>query len=483
MDLKSNFYFELFSILKNQSEVNKYLNIKGNAVASINAENLQIIFKEMNVDSCGSFIDRINLMFFWGLCDSDDHRKMLSKAIINNIPIIIAEDGFIRSADTYANRNVPDKYRYGVSYTFDSKTAYFDGCRESCLERLLNSDEINLSEAQILRARKLIGSIIKNHLTKYNHQPIFTPTIGREGRKKILVVDQRASDLSITFGNMGKFSFKKMLFDAIHENPNADIIIKTHPDVLTGNFNGFYDDIKTTENIYLYSEEINPISLLNYVDKVYVGSSQMGFEALMCGKEVHVYGTPFYSNWGITHDVSACERRTRKRSLEEIFYIAYVMYTHYINPYTKENIEIEDAIDFLIAQREEYSNYKKLLKENPSKINESIICYENVLKMLLLKHKNENIILWGASEFLGNFIENNRDCVHNIKAIVDRDENKVHKLFHGISVMPLDYIENAGNCILVSTLKNNHFSHYKFIKQYISHSINDSIFLEKDIFN
>ena len=102
------------------------------------------------------------------------------------------------------------------------------------------------------------------------------------------------------------------------------------------------------------SEEINPISLPEIVDKVYVCTSQLGFEALMMGKEVHVFGMPFYAGYGLTIDYQKCERRKNNRTLEEIFYITYINYSYYVNPEKEERCEIEEAIDYLIKLRREY---------------------------------------------------------------------------------------------------------------------------------
>ena len=66
-----------------------------------------------------------------------------------------------------------------------------------------------------------------------------------------------------------------MLDDAIRENPNSFILIKTHPDAITGG----------EDRVCLLRENLNQISLLQAVDKVYVVSSQMGMEGLICGKQ------------------------------------------------------------------------------------------------------------------------------------------------------------------------------------------------------
>ena len=336
---------------------------------------------------------------------------------------------------------------------------------------MLNDDNINLSANELSRARTLIRKIVDNKLSKYNHQPIYTPEIGVKGRKKVLVIDQNATDMSVTMGGLDKNSFRSMLSDAVNENPNCDIIVKTHPDVLTGNVNGFFDHLHDRDNFYIFRAPINPICLLQYVDKVYVGTSQLGFEALMCGKETHVYGTPFYSNWGVTVDNVACARRTRKRSIEEIFYITYIIYSYYINPETEKHIEIEEAIDYLIKLRVEYSDYLQNGKKVCENIKSKQSAKDKIYKYIS-EHSDERIVFWGASTFLQDFFNDNKNIIPNVEAIVDADESKRSTRIHGIEIKPPEFIDNAGKITLISSLNNDHDIRFEAIKRYVFSSIN-----------
>lgn len=112
------------------------------------------------------------------------------------------------------------------------------------------------------------------------------------------------------------------------------------------------------DNVFRVTMPINPYSLMEVVDKVYVCSTQMGFEALMAGKEVHVYGMPFCAGWGLTHDAQKKVTRTRMRALEEVFYIFYVLYTHWIDVDSGRPCSIDRAIDNLVRIREEYSRLR-----------------------------------------------------------------------------------------------------------------------------
>lgn len=282
-----------------------------------------------------------------------DNHEVLQYAVQNDKPIVVAESGFI---DRIVWPSHDNKYSQSLSFTFDDYAPYYDARYSSRLELMLNDKNLTLEDEQKERARKLIKKIVDNHLTKYNHQPIFKPQIGKNNKKKILVVDQVREDMSILKGMANAESFNIMLRDAITNNPGADIIIKAHPDnIQAGKLTG-YSNMDNYENIYVMDENINPISLIEYCDEVYVCTSQMGMEALMCGKSVHTYGMPFYAGWGLTDDHIICNRRIHKRSLEELFYIVYIMYSHYIHPENGNIIDIEEAIECLLKLRNEYYN-------------------------------------------------------------------------------------------------------------------------------
>ncbi len=281
-------------------------------------------------------------------------------AMSHKVPLLIVTDGFLRSACTWANNQEPPRYVSDYGFTMDTKAPYYDATRVSMLEEMLNDPALVISDEQKKRARACINTIVGNKLSKYNDQPIYTPKIGRKGAPKVLVVDQSFGDASIAKGLAGEDSFSRMLRQAIEENPDADIIVKTHPDTMTGVRKGYYTQVERKGRIVLMTVPVNPISLIQMVDKVYVCTSQFGFEALMCGKEVHVFGMPFYAGWGATIDDISLERRKNKRSPEEIFYITYIMYSWYVNPGKGTRCEIEEAMQLLIELRREYFQVHKL---------------------------------------------------------------------------------------------------------------------------
>lgn len=360
-NLFTNIYLKL-NYLENKDKkfdptelFNKKLRPLNNCYLGSNISYIQYLFPNLE----GTF-DRSeprekfpNFFYICGIATWPNHVDTISEAMKSGSRVYIVEDCFLRSIFSHVY-NAEEKYVKSIGFTFDDLTHYVDATMPSRLEQMLNDKNLIITDEQKARARKCMDKIIETRLSKYNNQPIYTPNIGRVGVPKVLVVDQSYGDWSIIKGRGSEEIFNLMLEKAIAENPDADIIVKTHPDTMSGNRGGYFTGLKQHDNVYPLTEPINPISLIEYCDKVYVCTTQFGMEALMCNKEVHVFGVPFYQGWGLTIDEQICERRTNKRTVEELFYIAYIMYSHYVNPETKSRCEIEEAMDYLLKLRDEY---------------------------------------------------------------------------------------------------------------------------------
>lgn len=347
IETRKNEKFNLDKYLQNITTTPEYLFVDSNH----NYLNILINQNEFTYKKEKFNLDKT--LISWEMARWQENIDVLLYSIKQNKDIIFIGDSFLRSINTFADKNAKKKYQKGISFGIDNCGYYYDATRTNRMEQMLNDRTLIITEEQKNRARCCIDKIVSTHLTKYNHQPIIEPNIGRTGVPKVLVVDQSYGDMSIAKGLADENTFKDMLKSAIKENPDADIIVKTHPDTIAG-AGGYYKGLVAKNNIYTQTEPINPISLIKYVDKVYVCTTQFGFEALMCGKEVHVFGMPFYAGWGLTHDRQKCERRTNTRTLEEVFYIAYIMYSYYVNPDRKCRCEIEEAMDYLLNLRDEY---------------------------------------------------------------------------------------------------------------------------------
>jgi capsular polysaccharide export protein len=60
-------------------------------------------------------------------------------------------------------------------------------------------------------------------------------------------------------------------------------------------------------------------------------TSLTGFEALLRGKAVTVFGRPFYAGWGLTDDVDP-PLRDRRLTLDELTAASLLFYPSYLDP-------------------------------------------------------------------------------------------------------------------------------------------------------
>ncbi len=216
------------------------------------------------------------------------------------------------------------------------------------MERWLEFGEWEQAEL-LFRAKKVRLQLVVERLSKYNHAP--EKKLWADEAECVLVVDQTYGDMSVVGAMATEASFQEMLQAALAENPQAQIIVKTHPDVVAGHRTGYLGQIPKHPRIEVLTEDVNPWSVFDGVQKVYTVSSLMGFEALLAGKTVRCFGMPFYAGWGLTEDALACERRTRKCSLDEVFAAAYLKYARYVDPISGKACEIERIIDLLSDRR------------------------------------------------------------------------------------------------------------------------------------
>jgi capsular polysaccharide export protein len=259
------------------------------------------------------------------------------------LPFISLEDGFLRSFA--AGSAYPP-----LSMVVDRRGIYYDATQESDIEHMLESggDLIGNQAEEVALARLLIK---RNSLSKYNDFVAESSADSAWGSKTVLVVDQTQGDKSIEFGLAGAHTFEALLQAALTENPDCTILVKTHPEVLQGRKRGYFSDLQSKGRIVVLRDKVNPHSLLEYVSRVYVVTSHLGFEALLAGKPVTCFGMPWYAGWGATDDRQSCARRTARRSTDELFAAAYFHYTRYLNPDTHAAGTIFHAIKWLARQR------------------------------------------------------------------------------------------------------------------------------------
>ena len=295
----------------------------------------------------------VDVVAGWGLRPTT--RKAVAYAGKHGLPYVALEDGFLRSFGT--GEHFPP-----LSLVVDDAGIYYDCTRPSALEQLLSSDaDVLAPDAALVRQAR--EKLLSAGLSKYNHAPDLPAGVLRaDDVQRVLVVDQTAGDMSVAKGGADAATFEAMLAAALDENPQATVYVKTHPEVTSGRKGGYLTGVQPDARTVVLRDAVNPMSLIAQMDKVYVVSSTMGFEALLASKPVVCFGVPWYSGWGVTDDrqpqhAAMGRRAGRSRSVDELFAAGYMHYTRYLNPETRQLGSIADVTVWLDRQREMARRY------------------------------------------------------------------------------------------------------------------------------
>jgi capsular polysaccharide export protein len=255
------------------------------------------------------------------------------------IPLWHMEDGFLRSAGLGSDLTAPG------SLVLDPDGIYYDPSTPSRLENLLQSAEF--SSEELARAARLRQRIVDSRISKYNLpgaaklEPRAHP-----GQRILFVPGQVADDASVRLGAPGVSDNLSLLQAVRTANPDAFIVYKPHPDVLSGNRRGSLHGVREPPWDLLVGQ-VPIAACLDVAHEVHTMTSLVGFEALLRGLRVVAYGQPFYAGWGLTEDHAPLLRRTRRLSLDELVAGALLRYPRYVSWSARCFCSAEDKVQEL----------------------------------------------------------------------------------------------------------------------------------------
>lgn len=271
-------------------------------------------------------------------------------AIRLSIPLIRVEDGFVRSI-------FPGDQEPTLSLAFDEIGIYYNSLKISQLDYYANRklDSLMADRAESLRVLWTSVSV-----SKYNHSRGARDLTG----PSVLVIDQTKDDASVQYGQGNEGSFGKMLREALESFPEHTILVKTHPEVISGKKKGYlsHHPLLAESRVVLLVEDIHPPYLLKRVDAVFCVTSQVGFEALLWGKPVYCFGMPFYAGRGLTIDRLPAPSFRCPCTIEQLIHSALVDYCRYVDPETGERCDPERAISWMGLQRKMMERFGATLK-------------------------------------------------------------------------------------------------------------------------
>ena len=206
---------------------------------------------------------------------------------------------------------------------------------------LQNQDNLKFYKSQLFdeellkRAKSLIDKLKLYKISKYNtlkHDNLHFKA--KTGQKIILIPAQVEDDASMLLGG-GGLDTLQFIQKVREENPNAHLVFKPHPDVLSGNRKGLKDEkiiLQICDEMLRHS---SIHSAIEASDEVHTITSTAGFDALLRRKKVVVYGTPFYAGWGLSEDRSKLNTPLGDQALKACSW-ELILYPLYLHPKTKK---------------------------------------------------------------------------------------------------------------------------------------------------
>jgi len=269
-------------------------------------------------------------LIVWGANPAQDIQDLADRS---GAALLRMEDGFIRSVGLGSDFIAPQ------SLVLDGSGMYFDPRQPSDLENLLNTQAFtdkDLERAACVRAR-----IVAHEITKYNIEPHAAPAWRQTDKSVVLVPGQVEDDASIRYGCEDVRTNLALLREARRACPDAYIVYKPHPDVMVRNRAGKVHRDAAMQYANAIETRLSIVSCIAACAEVHTMTSLAGFDALLRGKKVVVYGRPFYAGWGLTQDrlpfaalkkvdgPTPFARRTRTLTLDELVAGALLHYPLY----------------------------------------------------------------------------------------------------------------------------------------------------------
>lgn len=234
------------------------------------------------------------------------------------------EDGFVRTLSTHGIEN------QGYSIVKDYQDLYFCYDQPSDLEGMIAATDLTQNPAEHKVARKAIDLFKSKRITKFGIEAASSVQLPFND-EFVLVVGQVEHDQSIVRGSPHCKTNAQLAHIARMENPGKKIVYKPHPEVFKNPelVNTHMTAVKPHVDFVFGDPSIALTDILLKQPHIYTMTSGAGFEALIYGCKVTTIGGPYYAGWGVTDDRLSFPRRNVKRTVEDIFWCAYLQYTKF----------------------------------------------------------------------------------------------------------------------------------------------------------
>lgn len=306
-------------------------NITNEQLRRLLGANTLVRFNKTPKEETTRLLSGVDALVQWGKSDSAPNIVLQTTARTLGKKILYLDSGLVRVPDTVALSPL------GASIIVDDQAPHYETRLPSRLEdRLQHGAALTPEQERYARAAVALLYATPNSDN--------TPSASSDA-PAVLIIDQSQSDPYFSRNAVTFADFETMVCDALKDWPNRTIYIYRE-----AGDDGHLSQSRllnagiASEHIRFLEHTSAPHELFANTEAVYTVSSKLGFEALLSGKSVTCYGQPFYSGWGLTADKQPMARRTRQRSVLDIFHYACVDAARYADPQTDEQIDLQSFL-------------------------------------------------------------------------------------------------------------------------------------------
>lgn len=91
----------------------------------------------------------------------------------------------------------------------------------------------------------------------------------------------------------------------------------------------------------------DPWSMIEHAERIVTLGGDIGFLALLAGRQVRCAAETYYSGWGLTEDDAAIPQQAHRRSIDQLVAAACLLAPRYADPFTLSAASFENALDLV----------------------------------------------------------------------------------------------------------------------------------------
>ncbi|AKM00402.1 capsular polysaccharide biosynthesis protein [Burkholderia pyrrocinia] len=168
----------------------------------------------------------------------------------------------------------------------------------------------------------------------------------------ILLIDERntsATNIHASATARSK-AFASMIQAACAAHPDAEFWLIRSGDPGSGPWLSASSSLPA--NIRLLTPPYSLAEALRHVERVFVVEASEGICGLLADVPTHVFGTPYYAGWGLTHDHAGLPSRRARPTLAALFDVVFLRFVRYLDPSTLAHGPLESVLDSIELQHE-----------------------------------------------------------------------------------------------------------------------------------